>query len=164
MIRFALFAVDLAGKASQSTKNRRGIDAPHFAPGNYTIAIDVHIKRVLLDTGAGERGFVHECKVCEVEQVVDDKLEIRFDVAVAVDAKCRVSFHEPPRKASAPGVSYVPVGSALIDMSVGGDAGGSTPTSTGATSSFAGINVSARAAKVITITKTFKGLRADLRR
>src|ERR1700730_15378904 len=73
-------------------------------------------------------------------------------MSTGVDAKCRVSLHEPPRYVKAAGVSYVPVGSALIDMPAGGDAGGRAPTSTVGTSSFAGVNVKAKPAMAITVT------------
>jgi len=59
----------------------------------------------------------------------------------------------------------VPVGSALIDISAGGDAGGRAPTSTVGTSSLAAVSVSMRPVTASTITaarppKTFKN--ADL--
>src|SRR4029077_76533 len=43
--------------------------------------IDAHVERIFLDAGTGERGLVHERQVREVEQVIDDKLIVRFDMA-----------------------------------------------------------------------------------
>ncbi|MGJ5243041.1 hypothetical protein ACQR14_36000, partial [Bradyrhizobium oligotrophicum] len=58
-------------------------------------------------------------------------------------ANARFSLHEPPRNASAAGVSYVPVGIALIAMDARGVVGGSGPTSICGTSSRTGAKVHA---------------------